>query len=130
MARTHTGAGPAGTPAAFTASATPFCTALAAVKASGAASNPVMPSSGTRPLAATRPRATPTQTSSDHDTVLKVSARTGRGLMSLPKPAATSSRASCIRSPSRMASQATRSKVAHGPLGGFGLFMVAPGSIN
>jgi hypothetical protein len=46
--------------------------------------------------------------------------------MSLPKPAATSSRASCIRSPSRMASQATRSKVAHGPLGGFGLFMVAP----
>ena len=50
------------------------CTALAAVKASGAASRPVRPSSGTWPLAATRPRATPTQTSSDQDTVLRVSA--------------------------------------------------------
>jgi hypothetical protein len=121
MARTHTGAGPAGTPAAFTASATPFWTALAAVRASGAASSPVRPSSGRRPLATTRPRATPTQTSSDHDTVLRVSARRVQEFVAAPRPAATSSMVSCSKSPSRIASQATRSSVAHGLLGGVGL---------
>src|SRR4030095_13890375 len=90
MARTHRGGGPAGTPAAFTASATPFCTVLAPANATGAASRPVTPSSGIRPLAATRPRATPTQTSSDHDTVLRVSARSGPGLGAGTNPTPTS----------------------------------------
>src|SRR6266704_527063 len=120
IARTHRGAGPARVPAAFNASATPFWSVLAAVSASGAASSPVTPSSGTRPLAVTRPSAMPTQTSSDQHTVLQVSATSGREPATVPNPAATSSRASCSRSPSRIASQATRSSVTQGLRGGSG----------
>src|SRR5215218_2430851 len=99
----------------FSAAAMPFWIVLATVSARGAASSPAMPISGGRPLAATRPTATPVQTSTDQPTLLAVSAASGRRPAKVPNPAVASSRASCNRSPSRMASHATRSSIALEP---------------
>jgi hypothetical protein len=68
--------------------------AVGGVNAKGAASSPVTPSTGRRPLEATRPTATPAQTSTDQLTFLHVSASSGRRPANVPNPAATSNRAS------------------------------------
>ena len=122
MARSQRGAGPAGTPAAPTASATPLH-GVGGRQGQRGGQQAGEALQRHLALAATRPRATPTQTSSDQDTVLR-SRQQGPGADGSAEPAATSSWASCSRSPSRIASQATRSNT-HGPLGGVGLRMVA-----